>query len=198
MKKIVHQVLLCCLLLFPILSFATGTYIFDPNHTYVLWHVNHFGFSHPSGKWLADGSLVIDQAKPQDGKLTITIKLEGLNTGIPKFDAHLKGSEFLDVAKYPTATFVSNKIIVTGKNTATVDGTLTLHGISKPVTLNVMLNKTGISPVTNKQTAGFSATTTINRSDFGLGAYVPGVSDQVKIEIEAEAYKENSGTTNAV
>lgn len=178
------------LLLFTPLSFAaTEKYEFDPNHTYVLWQVNHFGFSHPSGKWLASGTLLGDADKPENSKLTVTIKLGDIVTGIPKFDNHLRSADFFDVAKYPIATFTSQKIEVTGKNTAKVYGTLNLHGVTKPVVLDVVLNKVDVSPINQKKTAGFSATTQLKRSDFGLAKFVPGVSDEVKINIEAEANK---------
>ena len=151
------------------------------------WSISHFGFSNPSGKWLADGTLVLDEAKPKDSKVNVTIKVGDLVTAIPKLDENLKGNEFFDVAKFPTATFVSDKVDVTGTNTAKVHGTLTLHGVSKPIVLDVKLNKLGISPVSNKKTAGFTATTKLKRSDFGVDAYLPGLGDEVKINIEAEA-----------
>lgn len=168
---------------------AAETYRFDPNHSYVLWHINHFGFSNPSGKWFVNGTLIVDETKPQDSKVNVAINMADMNTGIPKLDEHLKSQEFFDVARYPTAAFVSKKINITGKNTAKVQGVLTLHGISRPVTLAVKLNKLGISPITNKKTAGFTANTHIKRSDFGINAYLPGLGDDVVIEIEAEAAK---------
>lgn len=162
-------------------------YVFDPAHTYVYWKANHFGFSHPSGKWLAEGTLIMDDAKPDNSKLDVTIKVANIVTGISKFDSHLKSADFFDVAKYPTATFKSTKIEMTGKDSARVTGNLTLHGITKPVALNVKLNKFDINPITQKKTAGFSATTVIKRSEFDLGKFTPGVSDDIDIEIEAEA-----------
>ena len=170
--------------------FAAETYTFDPTHTYVLWHISHFGFSNPSGKWMANGSLVLDEAKPQNSKVNVVINVGDIITGIPELDKHLKGVNFFDVAQYPTATFISNKVNVTGKKTAKVQGILTVHGVSKPVTLNVELNKMGENPVTNKTSVGFSASTTINRSDFGISSFLPGLSDKVKLDIEAEAYKQ--------
>jgi polyisoprenoid-binding protein YceI len=165
------------------------TYTLDPNHSYVLWHINHFGFSNPSGKWEAEGTLVLDEQKPQNSKVNATIAVGDMITGIPELDKHLKGTDFFDVDKYPTATFVSDKVTPTSKTTAKVHGILTLHGISKPVTLDVKLNKLGENPVNHKVGAGFSATTDIKRSDFDIKAYIPGLSDAVKLNIEAEAYK---------
>lgn len=168
---------------------AAETYTFDPTHTYVLWHVNHFGFSNPSGKWMVKGTLVFDEANPANSKINITIPLSDLTTGIPKLDEHLKSKDFFNIEKFPTATFVSNKIEMISENKAKLYGTLTVHGISKPVSLDITLNKIGISPITNKKTLGFTATTHLNRSDFGIDKYLPGLSNQVDIEIEAEASK---------
>lgn len=166
---------------------ATETYTLDPNHYYVLWHINHFGFSNPSGKWMVNGTLTLDEKNPKDSKIDVTINVGDVITGIPKLDEHLKSDEFFSIAKFPVATFVSDKVTVTGKNTALVHGILTVHGVSKPITLNVTLNKLGVSPITNKKTAGFTARTELKRSDFGINAYLPGLGDEVKIDIEAEA-----------
>lgn len=169
--------------------FAQDTYTIDPSHSYVLWHISHFGFSNPSGKWYASGSLILDQAKPQNDKVNVTIKLADIVTGIPKLDEHLKSDTFFDVAKYPTATFVSTSVDVTGKNTAKIYGNLNLHGVTKPIILYVTLNKMGVSPITNKMTVGFSATSELERSDYGISAYLPGLGDPVKLNIEVEAFK---------
>ncbi|HVV68849.1 MAG TPA: YceI family protein [Gammaproteobacteria bacterium] len=168
---------------------AADQYTFDPGHTYVLWHINHFGFSNPSGKWMAEGTLTWDEAKPENDKVNIVIHTANITTGIPKLDEHLQSADFFDVAKFPTATFVSDKVDMTGKDKAKVSGTLTVHGVAKPVTLDVKLNKSGVSPITQKQTLGFSGSTTVKRSDFGIDKYLPGLGDDVKIEIEAEASK---------
>src|SRR5579872_6391929 len=107
---------------------APQTYTFDPNHTYVLWHINHFGFSNPSGKWLVNGTLTLDEAKPQDSKVNVIIKMESLVTGIPELDKHLNGDNFFNIKQFPTATFVSDKITVDGGKAAKVHGMLTVHG----------------------------------------------------------------------
>jgi polyisoprenoid-binding protein YceI len=168
---------------------AADTYTLDPTHSYVLWHINHFGFSNPSGKWYAKGTLILDQAKPDNSRVDVKIDVASIDTGIPKLDEHLKSDEFFDVNKYPTATFVSTKVQTTGKKSAKLFGTLTLHGVSKPVVLDVKLNNLGMSPITNKATVGFTATTKIKRSDFGMKTYLPGLGDEVKIDIEVEASK---------
>jgi polyisoprenoid-binding protein YceI len=168
---------------------APETYTIDPSHSYVLWTINHFGFSNPSGKWFTEGTIVLDQAKPENSKVNITIQMASIDTGISELDKHLKGPSFFDVEKYPTATFTSSRVKVTGKNMAQVTGVLTLHGVSKPEVVKIKLNKSGENPINNKETVGFSGTTQVKRSDFGINTLLPGLSDNVKINIEVEATK---------
>ena len=157
----------------------------------MLWHINHLGFSTQTGKWYAHGTLALDKEKPANDKVNVTINIADLVTGIAELNKHLEGKLFFDAAQFPVATFVSDKVNVTGKDTAKVHGILTIHGVSKPVTLNVKLNKVGMSVVTNKMTAGFSATTKIKRSDFGINEFLPDLGDEVKLDIEVEAYLDN-------
>lgn len=193
MKRNFVRFFIACALLF-CLNFsaqAAETLTLDPQHTYVLWHIKHFGFSTQVGKWYASGTIVLDENNPQNSKVDVTIQVANMITGIAELDQHLKGNLFFDVVQYPIATFISNKVIVSGKTTAKVYGELIVHGISKPVILDVNLNQTGKSPITDKMTVGFSATTKLKRSDFGISTLLPGLADEVKIDIEAEAYKPN-------
>jgi polyisoprenoid-binding protein YceI len=168
---------------------APVTYKLDPGHTMVLFSWNHFGFSNPSANLgQVDGTLVYDEAKPADSTVEATLPLAGLDTFVPKLDEHLKSADFLDAAKYPTVTFKSTKVTAAGKGKLKVTGDLTVHGVTKPVTLDVTLNKVGPHPMMKVQTVGFDATATIKRSDFGVGAYVPNVSDEIKIRITTEAH----------
>lgn len=167
---------------------AAETYAFDPHHANINWNANHFGFSNPSGHFnVSKGTLILDEAKPANSKVDVEIDVAGLTTGIPEFDKHLKSADFLDTDKYPTATFKSTKVAVTGKDTAKVTGDFTLHGVTKPVTLEMKLNKLDASPMTQKKTAGFSGGIVLKRSEFGIDKYVPNISDEVTIRIEAEA-----------
>jgi polyisoprenoid-binding protein YceI len=169
---------------------AADTFTLDPQHTYVLWHIKHFGFTTQVGKLYASGTLVLDKEKPQNSKVNATMQIANISTGIDELDKHLKGKLFFDAEQYPTATFVSDAVHISGKSTAKVHGMLTLHGVTKPVTLNVVLNQEGVNPISDKMTAGFSATTIIKRSDFGISTLLPGLGDEVKLDIEAEASKE--------
>ncbi len=168
-------------------AMAADTYSLDASHTAITWHINHFGFSNPSGKFMnVKGTLLLDEENPAASKVNVTIPIETINTGVAKLDEHLKGSEFFDVTSFPNATFISNKVEITGEKTAIVHGDLSLHGITKPVILDVTLNK--LAPnMFKKQTAGFTAKTIIKRSDFGMTTYLPGLGDEVKITIESEA-----------
>lgn len=172
----------------PVAAQAAETYHFDPNHTNINWNANHFGFSSPSGRFgLKDGSITLDEATPANSSVNVTIDVKGLVTGIPKFDEHLKTADFLDAEKFPEATFKSTKVEPGADNTAKVTGDLTLHGVTKPVVLDVKLNKQGENPMTKVKSVGFSGKTVIKRSEFGIDKYVPNVSDEVTIAIEAEA-----------
>jgi len=168
-------------------ALAADTYKLDPMHTSIVFHVNHFGFSNPSGKFMnVDGTVVLDQQNPAASKVNVTIPIATIDTDVPKLDEHLKSKDFFDTATYPTATFVSSKVDVTGKDTAIVHGTLTLHGVSKPVDLNVRLNKIGEN-IMKQPTVGFSAAAVIKRSDFGITTYLPALGDEVRLDIESEA-----------
>ena len=166
---------------------APQTYKLDPNHTAVTFHINHFGFSSPSGKFMnAAGTIMLDEKNPAASTVEVTIPVDKIDTGVPKLDEHLQSPDFFDAKQFPTATFKSSHVHVTGADTAMVDGTLTLHGVSKPVTLAVRKNKIGEN-MFHVQTAGFSATATIKRSDFGITKYLPDLSDTVQLDIESEA-----------
>ncbi|OIN86696.1 MAG: hypothetical protein AUJ12_05315 [Alphaproteobacteria bacterium CG1_02_46_17] len=167
---------------------AAETYTFDPFHTNLYWKANHFGFSNPSGKFATvTGTVKLDEENPAASSVDVTVNTGSVVTGIDLFNEHLVADKFFNSEKFPTATFVSKKVDVTGKDTAKVEGDLTLLGITKPVTLDVTLNKIGESPISKLKTAGFSATGVVKRSDFGISYALPGVSDEVQIAIEAEA-----------
>jgi polyisoprenoid-binding protein YceI len=167
---------------------AADLYRFDPNHTSINFSANHFGFSNPSGKFTdIEGTLTLDENNPQNSSVEVTIKTAAIVTGLDKFDEHLKSRDFLYVEQFPTAKFVSTAVIPSGKNSAKVQGKLSLLGFTKPVSLDVRLNKTGLNPVNQRKTVGFSATAIIKRSEFGIEFGLPGVSDDVKLIIESEA-----------
>ena len=166
---------------------AQEKYQLDPLHTTVNWKINHFDFSNPSGKFaLITGSLNLDPNNITSSSVKAKIPLTAFNTGIAKLDEHLMGPDFFDVKKYPYATFESFKVEPLGEKEAKLYGKLNLHGITKEVVLNVHFNKSGVN-MFGKQTVGFSAKATINRSDFGIDKYTPGLGDEINLEIDSEA-----------
>ena len=168
---------------------APMTYTLDPNHTQVSFCWNHFGFSNPCANFnTIQGTLVYDAADPARSSVTVTLPLSGLDTHVPALDEHLKLPDFFDAARYPDVSFKSTKVIPGARpGELTVDGELTAHGVTRPVTLAVHLNKIGAQPMLKAPAIGFNATTTIQRSAFGVGAYVPMVSDAVHVRITVEA-----------
>jgi polyisoprenoid-binding protein YceI len=164
---------------------SAGRYLVDPNHTQVIWSVDHFGFNRLFGMVGGmSGSLDIDPARPGAAKVAIDIPLSGLTVSSPGFAKHLQTADLFDTAKFPTARFVSRQVRVRGQ-AATIVGDLTLRGVTRPLTLNARFGGAGANPMNKKQTVGFSATGTLKRSEFGLGLAVPAVSDEVRLEVTA-------------
>jgi polyisoprenoid-binding protein YceI len=130
--------------------------------------------------------LQYDAQKPEDSHVTVTVKTDSIDTGFPARDADLKSAKFLDVAKYPEMRFVSTKVTRNADQTLRIDGELTLHGVTKPVTLHAKLNKAAPNPFDKRPTVGFSATGSLKRSDFGVATYLPVIGDAVSITIDAE------------
>ncbi|GAB2624004.1 YceI family protein [Novilysobacter erysipheiresistens] len=163
------------------------TYKIDPSHTNVIAQWNHFGFSNPSAHFgQAEGTLVYDADNVAASSVQVTLPLTGLDSFSAKFDEHLRSADFFEVAEFPVATFESTQVEAVGEGKLKVTGNLTIKDITKPVVLDVTLNKVGVHM--NKQPAiGFDATTTVKRSDFDLGMAAPMVSDEVEIRITTEA-----------
>jgi polyisoprenoid-binding protein YceI len=163
-----------------------GTFTMDKRHTRLIFSYNHLGFSTSYGLFNEPaGTLHFDPANPSASTLDVTVKLDGIDTTVPELDDALKSPKFFDVAKYPMATFKSTGIKVTGPTSGTISGDLTVHGVTKPVTLDASFNGAGANPA-NRYVAGFNASGHLKRSDFGLGALTPMVSDDVTLTISAE------------
>jgi polyisoprenoid-binding protein YceI len=166
---------------------APVTYKLDPSHTMVLFSWNHFGYSNPTANFgLGEGTVVFDEQHPAQSSVDVTLPLANLDTHVSALDKHLKEADFLDADKYPTVTFKSTKVQPLGGHKFKVTGDLTVHGVTKTVVLAATLNKVGPHPMTKAQAIGFDATASIKRSDFGVGAYVPNVSDEISIRITTE------------
>jgi len=184
-----HRSLLAAAIALTSVPAFAATYTLDPQHTQVQFTWNHFGFSNPAAVFgKIDATLDFDQTDPTQSKVSVTIPLDSVNSNVAKLNEHLDSPDFFDAAKYPNATFKSTKV----EKGATPDqlkvtGDLSLHGVTKPVTLDVTVNNVGEHPIRKAPAAGFDATATVKRSDFGISKYIPGVSDDIKIHITTEA-----------
>ena len=178
-----------------IAAFSTGalaapeTYTIDGTHTLPRFSYSHFGYSTQLSRFdKTSGKIVLDR-QAKTGSVEVTIDTTSVDTGYPLFNEHIQGEDFLDTAKYPTATFISNKLKFEGESLVAVDGTLTLKGISKPVTLTVTSFQCMPHPILKKDACGANATTVVKRTDFNMGKYAPNVGDDVTLTIPVEAVK---------
>jgi polyisoprenoid-binding protein YceI len=163
-----------------------GTYNVEPAHTRVLFSVLHMGFTHYYGDFTGvSGRLSLDPRRIADARVQVSIPTASVSTTNAKLDSELKGAQWLDAAADPTITFVSTHVTRTGPATARIDGDLTLHGVTRPVSLDASFNAAGLNALTHKYTVGFDAVGHLNRSDFGVKTYVPLISDRVDIIISA-------------
>jgi polyisoprenoid-binding protein YceI len=162
-------------------------YAIDHSHASVTFTVNHFGYSAVHGRFSQfDGTVVIDEAAPENSKVDVAIDTASLNTFWDARDKHLKTADFFDVEKFPKATFTSTKVEKTGETTVDVTGDFTLLGVTKPVTIAFTLNKSAPNPMSKVQTIGLTGTTTLKRSEFGMSTYVPAVADDIPVRIDLE------------
>jgi polyisoprenoid-binding protein YceI len=172
-------------------AFAADTYKIDPNHTYPSFEADHFGgLSTWRGKFnKSEGSIVVDRAA-KTGTVDITIDTTSIDFGHDKMNDHAKGGDMFDVAKFPTANY-KGKLVFNGDVPTSVDGQLTLHGVTKPVTLTINKFKCIQHPMLKKEVCGADASGTFNRSDYGVSYGTQmGFSPEVKLAIQVEAVKQ--------
>ena len=186
MKKVL---LFSALALLPLKTLVAASYTVDPSHTYVSFGISHLGFSTMRGKFNEQtGSLQFDPAAKQ-ASVSIEIDAASIDTGHTKRDNHLRSPDFLNAVEFPTITFKSTGTTWNGNQPATVTGDLTILGVSKPVTLQITSMNCGPNPFNQKQTCGFDATGSINRTDFGVNYGVPNIGEVLELQIEFEAVK---------
>ena len=163
-----------------------GNYVVENHHTQILWNVSHFGFNDYFGLFgQMTGTLTLDKAKPANSKVTINIPINDVVTSRADLTKHLMSPDFFDVAKYPTATFVSTSVVPMPGNKAKIMGNLTLLGVTKPVVLNAQLSGAGANVMSKKETIGFHATTLIDRTQWGLSKFAPAIGSKVELKISA-------------
>lgn len=167
---------------------APVDYKIDPTHTATVFSWNHFGFSTPSANFTdIQGTIKVDNAKPSNSSVEVTIPLSSVNTNVVALDKEFQEEAWFNAAKYPNITFKSTKVETKDKKHFKITGNLTVKGVTKPVVLDAVLNKQGEHPMAKVPAIGFNATTSFNRSAYGIGNYVPNVGDKITVNITTEA-----------
>ena len=167
---------------------ASTEYHIDPSHTATLFSWNHFGFSNPSANFNnVQGTITVDDKNPQKSSVNVTIPVKSIDSHVEALDKEFLTEDWFNEAKYPNITFKSTKVQTKDKKHFKITGDLTVKGITKPVVLDAVLNKRGIHPMSKLDTVGFNATTSFNRSAFGIGNLVPNVGDKITVNITTEA-----------
>ena len=168
---------------------AADTYTIDPGHTSATFAFAHLGLSTFQGKFAkASGTVTLDQAQKK-GSADITFDASGIVTGVPKLDDHLRSKDFFETEKYPTIVFKSEDFTFKGDTLVEVKGNLTVHGVTKPVTLKVTSFACKEHPMLKVPACGANAIATVKRSDFGITNFASAVSDEIQLTVEVEAAK---------
>ena len=171
-------------------AFAAEKYVLDPSHSQVVFSYNHLGFSTTYGMFSGfEGEISFDQENPANSSVTVSMPVKSMITGWDDRSGHFMSDDFFGAKDGDMVTFASTAIEVTGDDTAKITGDLTMNGVTNPVVLDAKLNQVGDHPSQGKPWAGFSATTSVMRSDFDLGMFAPYVGDEVAIQISIEAMK---------
>lgn len=172
---------------------APGTYVIDGSHTFPRFSYSHFGFSTQLSRFDKTSGTIVFDKEARTGAVDIVIDTTSVNTGSTAFNEHIQAEDFLDTAKYPTATFKSTRVVFADGadvKPVAIEGNLTLKGVSRPVTLEITSFQNMPHPMAKRDAIGANATTTIKRSDFNAGKYAPNVGDDVRIDIAIEAIKQ--------
>jgi len=176
--------------LFAAPAWAADSYTVDSRHTFPVFEVNHMGFSTQRGRFnKSSGKVTLDTAAKK-GSVELVIETASLDMGLDKWDEHMKSEDFFNVAKFPEMRFVSDRLVFDGDKVVAAEGSFTLLGVTKPLTLAVSNFRCAPHPMVKKQACGADITATLKRSEFGMSKYVPGVSDEVKISVPVEAIKD--------
>jgi polyisoprenoid-binding protein YceI len=173
----------------PVSAFAADSYTVDPYHTFPHFSINHLGFSTLQGRFdKTSGAITLDRAA-KTGSVNISIEAGSVSTGYVKRDEHLKSPDFFNAAEFPAITYKSTAMHFKGDKPASVDGNLTIMGVTKPVTLTIDAFNCGTNPMNKKDECGAAASAQIKRSDFGVKYGLPVIGDDVKLAFEIESIK---------
>ncbi len=169
---------------------APETYAIDSGHTFPRFSYSHFGMSTQLSRFnKTTGTVVLDKAA-KTGSVEVLIDMKSVDTGFTVFNGHIQGEDFLDTAKFPTATFKSTKVVFDGDKPSAIEGNLTIKDVTKPVTLKVTNYVNMAHPMLKKDAIGADATAVIKRTEFNAGKYAPSVGDDVTITVSLEAIKQ--------
>lgn len=169
---------------------APEKYVLDPSHSQILFSYSHLGYSTTWGLFSGfNGEIMFDVEAPAGSSVSVSFPVKTMLTGWQERFDHFMSPDFFDAAEDEPVSFTSTSIEVTGEKTAKITGDLTLNGVTKPVVLDAVLNAAGEHPMAKKPWAGFTATTTLVRSEYGLGQFAPFVGDEVSVQISIEAMK---------
>ncbi len=170
-------------------AYASDNYTTDPEFSAPSFEITHLGFTTQHGRFnKTSGKISIDLAAKQ-GSVDFTIYTESLDMGSGAWSKHLSDEGLFNVKKFPTMTFKSDKLIFEGNKVVAAEGQFTMIGVTKPLKITVNGFQCGINPASKKAMCAGDVSATIKRSDFGLTKYIPAVSDEVKISVPVEAYK---------
>jgi polyisoprenoid-binding protein YceI len=169
---------------------APVSYGVEANHTFPRFSYTHLGFTTQQSRFDKTTGTVVYDKEGRTGSVNITIETNSVSTGSTLFNQHIQAEDFLDTAKYPTVTFKSTKVNFDGDKPVSIEGDLTMKGITKRVTLTVTRFLAAPHPIQKKDTIGADAYTIVKRTDFNMGKYAPAVSDEVRIDIAIEALKQ--------
>jgi polyisoprenoid-binding protein YceI len=169
---------------------APVSYGVEANHTFPRFSYTHLGFTTQQSRFDKTTGTVVYDKEGRTGSVDIKIETISVSTGSTLFNQHIQAEDFLDTAKYPTVTFKSTKVNFDGDKPVSIEGDLTMKGITKRVTLTVTRFLAAPHPIQKKDTIGADAYTIVKRTDFNMGKYAPAVSDEVRIDIAIEALKQ--------
>lgn len=169
---------------------ATESFTIDPTHTWPYFEINHLGFSTQHGRFnKTSGKITLDR-EARKGSVEVNIDTASIDMGLEKWNTHMRSDDFFNVEMFPRMTFRSDKFVFDGDKPVAAEGSLTLLGITKPVSLKLSGFTCGTHPINKKSLCAADISTTIKRSEWGMTKYVPGVSDEVRISIPVEAFKD--------
>lgn len=188
MRRLFAAAAVAASLAFAPLAAQAADFTIDKDHSHVVFLVDHLGYAKLMGQFTDfGGTLSFDPENVGASKLAVSIKTASIETQMAERNKHLRGADWFNATEFPEMKFVGKTFTKKDDKTGTIVGELTLLGVTKPVTLDVTFNKLGVNPLDKINSVGFSAKTSVKRSDFGMKTFLPAIGDQIDIAIEVEA-----------